>query len=209
MEGFAAAIDRYREARLALFSRMNGCGTVTVVLLSLAMSCFTGIMAQVAVYLPWTPVPVTGQTLAVLIAAMVLGRRGALSQVFYIAIGLAGVPWFAGAVAGPAVIAGPTFGYLAGFVVTAYLVGLVLERYESMRRIIPLVIIMGMANLVVILGLGTLYLYVWITAVKGEPPSLQAILYMGAIPFIPGAVVKTFLAAFIGMAIMPKERFRI
>lgn len=208
MEGFAAAIDRYREARLSLFRRLSGSGTVTMALLSFAMSCFTGIMAQVAVYLPWTPVPVTGQTLAVLVAAMVLGRRGALSQVFYIAIGLAGVPWFAGASGGPAVIAGPTLGYLAGFVVTAYLVGFILERHESMRRIIPLAIITGMANIVIILGLGTLYLYFWTGIVTGGTPGLYAVLAMGALPFIPGAVVKTLLAVFIGAAIMPKERVR-
>jgi biotin transport system substrate-specific component len=209
MEALTAAIDRYRGARLSFFRWLSDSGTLTRVLLSLAMGCFTGIMAQVAVYLPWTPVPITGQTLAVLVAAMVLGRWGALSQVFYIAIGLAGVPWFAGASGGPAVIAGPTFGYIAGFVVAAYLVGLILERHEAMRRIIPLAIIMGIANVVIILGLGTVYLYFWIGAVKGEAPGLYTLLCMGAIPFIPGAVVKTLLAVFIGTAIMPKERVRL
>lgn len=209
MEGFAAAIDRYRDVRLSFFRWRSRSGAAPMVLLSLAMSCFTGIMAQVAVYLPWTPVPVTGQTLAVLMAAMVLGRWGALSQVFYIAIGLAGVPWFAGAGSGPAVLAGPTLGYLAGFVVTAYLAGAVLERYESARKLVPLIIITGIANFIIILGLGIFYLYFWLGAVRGGAPGLSTLLYMGVLPFIPGAVVKTILAAFIGTALMPKERTRL
>jgi biotin transport system substrate-specific component len=209
MQSLVPVIGRYRDARLAFFRWRSGSGVMTMVLLSLAMSCFTGVMAQIAVYLPWTPVPVTGQTLAVLAAAMVLGRWGALSQVLYIAIGLAGVPWFAGASGGPAVAAGPTFGYLAGFVVTAYLAGTILDRYESLRKLLPLALLMGIANIVVILGLGTLYLYFWLASVKGAAPALYTLLYMGAIPFIPGAVVKTILAAFIGTAIMPKERFRL
>jgi biotin transport system substrate-specific component len=208
MEGFATVISRYREARLSFFCWRSGSGAVTMVLLSLAMSCFTGLMAQIAIYLPWTPVPVTGQTLAVLIAAMVLGRRGAMSQILYIAIGMAGVPWFAGASGGPAVIAGPTLGYLAGFVVAAYLVGSILDRHERMRNLFPLVIIMGIANVIIILGFGTLYLYFWLAAVRGGAPGLSALLYMGAIPFIPGAVIKTILAAFVGTSIMPKERVR-
>ncbi|MBP7735617.1 MAG: biotin transporter BioY [Spirochaetes bacterium] len=170
------------------------------------MACLTGLMAQIIVYLPWTPVPVTGQTLAVLVAAMVLGRWGALSQVLYLVIGLAGVPWFAGSGGGPAVLAGPTFGYLLGFVVSAYLVGAILDRYEGMRRLLPLFIIMAAANFIVILGLGTLYLYLWLGAVRGAAPGLYELLTMGAIPFLPGAAVKTVLAAFIGTAIMPKER---
>ncbi len=208
MQAQAPIIGRYREARLSFFRWRSGSGAASTVLLSLAMACFTGIMAQIAVYLPWTPVPVTGQTLAVLVAAMVLGRCGALSQVLYIAIGLAGVPWFAGASGGPAVAWGPTLGYLAGFVVTAYLAGMILDRYESMRKFIPLVLIMGIANIVIILGLGTLYLCFWLAVVRGAAPGFGTLLYMGAIPFMPGAVIKTILAAFIGMAIMPKERFQ-
>ncbi len=208
MEGFATVIGRYREARFSFYRWRSGSGVITMVLLSLVMSCFTGVMAQIAVYLPWTPVPVTGQTLAVLIAAMLLGRWGALSQLFYITIGLAGVPWFAGASGGPTVIAGPTFGYLGGFVVAAYLVGMILERHEYMRKLLPITVVMGIANFVIILGLGTLYLYCWLTAVRGGASGFSALLYMGFIPFIPGAVAKTLLAAFIGTAIMPKERVR-
>ncbi len=207
MQESVTLIGRYRDARFSFYRWRSGSGVIPMVLLSLAMSCFTGVMAQIAVYLPWTPVPLTGQTLAVLIAAMVLGRWGALSQVLYLAIGLAGVPWFAGASGGASVLMGPTFGYLAGFVVSAYIAGAVLERHEGMRRLLPLIILMGTANFIIILGLGALYLYAWFAAVRGGTPGLSALLFMGVIPFIPGALVKTILAAFIGTAIMPKERF--
>ena len=208
MDGIAAAIGRYREVRLSLHRRRSGAGVIATALLSLAMACFTGLMAQVVIPLPWTPVPITGQTLAVLLAAMALGRRGALSQLLYLAIGFAGVPWFAGAAGGQAVMAGPTVGYLAGFVVAAYLAGAILDRYRGARTFFPLVIIMCAANVVIILGMGTLYLYFWLVAVKGAAPGPAALLYMGAIPFLPGAAVKTLLAAFIGTAILPKEPVR-
>ncbi len=206
MEGIAPVIGRCREARLSFFRWRSGAAVTSRVMLSLAMSCFTGLMAQIVVYLPWTPVPLTGQTLAVLIAGTVLGRWGALSQALYIAIGLAGVPWFAGACGGPAVLAGPTFGYLLGFVAAAFAVGTVVDRHEGMRRLIPLFVVMAAANFVVILGLGTLYLYAWLGAARGAAPGLYELLSMGFIPFLPGAAAKTVLAAFIGMAIMPKER---
>lgn len=205
MEEFAPVIGRCREARLSFYRWRGGAAVASRVMLTLAMSCFTGLMAQIVVYLPWTPVPLTGQTLAVLIAAMVLGRWGFLSQALYIAIGLAGVPWFAGAGGGPAVLAGPTFGYLLGFVAAAFMVGTVVDRHEGMRRLLPLLVIMAAANFIVILGLGTLYLYAWLGAVRGADPGLYDLLSMGFIPFLPGAAVKTVLAAFIGTAIMPKE----
>jgi biotin transport system substrate-specific component len=196
-------INRYRKRRAAYFLWRNNAGAITMLFLSLMMSCFTGIMAQIVVYLPWTPVPVTGQTFAVLLAGIVLGRWGAMSQVLYIAIGLAGIPWFAGAQGGAGVAAGPTLGYLVGFVVSAYLVGSLIDRYAVMRKLVPLTLIMCAANFAVILGLGTLYLSLWLTATVGETPSLGQTLMMGLIPFIPGAVVKTVLAAIIGRAIVP------
>ncbi|OHD66871.1 MAG: BioY protein [Spirochaetes bacterium RBG_13_51_14] len=199
-------VNRYREIRFAWYRWRYNSGTAAILVVSLMMGCFTGIMAQIVVYLPWTPVPVTGQTLAVLLAGILLGRWGALSQALYISIGLAGVPWFAGATGGTAVLMGPTAGYLAGFVAAAYLIGFLVDRYPTMRRFIPLTIVMTAANFIIILGLGTAYLCGWLAATTGSAPGLYHLLMMGAIPFIPGAIVKTVLAALIGTAIMPKER---
>lgn len=206
MQEVSIIINRYRNFRRDMFHRRSAAGPVTMVFLSLMMSALTGVCAQFSVSLPWTPVPVTGQTLAVLLAGIVLGRWGALSQIFYIVFGISGVPWFAGGQGGAAVLAGPTFGYILGFIAAAYFVGSIVERHAFMRRLAPLIVVMIAANFIIILGAGTLYLYVWLIVAKGEAPGFMNLLWMSAIPFMPGAVVKTVISALAGTAIMPKER---
>jgi biotin transport system substrate-specific component len=90
--------------------------------LCFAAAAFTGLAAQIRVPLASTPVPVTGQVFAVLLSGVFLGRRyGALSQVIYVSLGAAGVPWFAGWTSGA--LLGLTGGYLVGFIPAAALVG--------------------------------------------------------------------------------------
>lgn len=80
--------------------------------------------AKVSIPLPGTPVPATLQTLPVLLAGLLLGARlGALSQVVYLGLGLAGLPVFALPGAGPGYLLGPTGGYLVGFIIAAWLAG--------------------------------------------------------------------------------------
>src|SRR3972149_4985549 len=91
---------------------------LTLLSLSFAFAAFTGVCAQVRFYLPFTPVPVTGQVFAVLLCGVLLGPAfGAFSQLLYIALGVAGGPWF---VLGPV---GPTGGYIVGFVLAPAIVG--------------------------------------------------------------------------------------
>lgn len=99
-----------------------------VVLVSVA-SLLTGLLAQAELRLPWTPVPVTLQPLAVFLVGAALGsRRGAAAMLLYLAEGAAGLPFFAGGAAGPAHLIGPTGGYLIGFVPTAFVIGWFSER---------------------------------------------------------------------------------
>src|SRR2546423_7879518 len=92
--------------------------------LVIAFSLFTGVMAHIAIPLPFTPVPITGQTFAVLLTGAALGARlGTASMLAYIAEGLAGLPVFASAAKGPF-----SYGYLAGFVAAAFLVGWFADR---------------------------------------------------------------------------------
>jgi len=92
-------------------------------LLSLLFAGLTGLCAHLRIYLPFTPVPVTGQVFAVLLSGIVLGKGyGSLSQMLYIGLGLLGIPWF---VVGPI---GPTGGYIVGFITAPYLIGTLLER---------------------------------------------------------------------------------
>lgn len=101
-------------------------------LLIAGFNLVTAVMAQIRIGLPFTPVPLTGQTFAVLLSGAILGsRRGFLSQVLYLAEGAAGFPVFAGGVGSVVHLVGPTGGYLWSFPVAAALVGWLVERGAS------------------------------------------------------------------------------
>src|SRR5262245_55372712 len=113
-------------------------GALDNTLLVLGASLVTGLAAQIAIPLPWSPIPITGQTFAVLLAGAVLGvRRSFAAQVLYLLEGAAGLPLFAGGAAGAAVFAGPTAGYLLAFPFAAAAIGFLAEhgwdrRFASM-----------------------------------------------------------------------------
>lgn len=155
--------------------------------LVLAGSWLIALSAQVALPLPFSPVPVTGQTLAVLLMGALLGsRRGSLAVLAYIAQGLAGLPVFAGGALGLARLFGPTGGYLFGFVIATYLVGLLAERGWD-RRISTTAAAMALGNLV-IYTVGAL----WLAPFVG---GIDQALALGVAPFIPGDLVKIGAAA--------------
>ena len=88
-------MDNYYSTRKNIFERIDDASTATKILMSLMMACLTGIMAQLIIPLPWTPVPITAQTFAVLCSGLLLGKKyGCLSQVLYVVLGIAFVPWF-------------------------------------------------------------------------------------------------------------------
>src|ERR671923_256528 len=100
-------------------------GWLRDVILILLGALFVAALAQVKVPLPFTPVPLTGQTFGVLLAGAVLGsKRGAASMALYIALGAFGLPVLAGGASGLAYLSGATVGYLIGFVLAAYVTGL-------------------------------------------------------------------------------------
>lgn len=155
-------------------------------LLVLVASGVTALAAQLELRLPWSPVPVTGQTFAVLLAGAVLGaRRGALAQVAYLAQGALGLPVFAGGAAGAAVLAGPTAGYLLAFPAAAFVTGALAERGWD-RRFLTMVACMLLGS-AVIFASGLAWLSVFV-------PGAQ-LLGAGLYPFVPGDLVKSALAA--------------
>jgi biotin transport system substrate-specific component len=90
-------VDKYKRIRYDFFKWRYELELVNKVVLAFGFACLTGLLAQVRFYLPWTPVPITGQTFAVMLAAILLGRYwGGISQGMYVGIGAAGAPWFAG-----------------------------------------------------------------------------------------------------------------
>jgi biotin transport system substrate-specific component len=153
--------------------------------LVLSGSLFIALSAQFAVPLPFSPVPVTGQTLAVLMIGVLLGsRRGSLSVLTYLMQGALGLPVLAGGVAGLARLTGPTGGYLIGFVAAAFLVGWLAERGWD-RRFETTLLAMALGN-VVIYACGL----PWLARFVGA----ERVLAMGLWPFVPGDVGKILLA---------------
>jgi biotin transport system substrate-specific component len=152
-------------------------------------SLLIGVSAQIKIYLPFSPVPVTGQTFAVLMLGLLLGsRRGVLAMIAYIIEGVLGLPVFAGGI-GPAVLIGPTGGFLAGFVAAAYVVGRLAEM--GWDRYIITTIVAMFAGEIVLYTFGLCWLAI-ITNVRTA-------LVLGFYPFIVGDILKVALAA----AILP------
>jgi biotin transport system substrate-specific component len=147
---------------------------------------FTGLLAQVAI--PLWPVPITGQTLAVLLVGSSLGlARGALSLTLYVVLGVVGVPWFSEWSGGPATLLGPTGGYILGFILAAGLIGWLAERGGDRH------VLRAVATFLV----GTVSVFAiglpWLAISLGT--DLQQTLEFGLYPFIIGGVVKAVVAA--------------
>jgi len=161
-------------------------GRMFDVALVIGGAALIALLSQVVLPLPFTPVPITGQTLAVLLIGVTLGsRRGVMSVLAYIAMGLAGLPIFAGGAIGIARLAGPTGGYILGFIAAAYIVGLLAERGFD-RKISTAIVAMVIGNAIIyFFGLAWLSLYV------GIPNALS----MGALPFIAGDAIKIAVAS--------------
>lgn len=154
--------------------------------LVVGFACLTAAFAQISFWIG--PVPVTGQTFAVLLTGALLGsRRGALSQLSYLAIGATGIPfWFAlGGPPGIARLVGPTGGYLIGFVAVAYLVGWLAERGWD-RRI-------WTAALAMLAGETVLYVFGLTWLVRFVP--VGKVLQVGLYPFAIGDLIKVAAAA--------------
>jgi biotin transport system substrate-specific component len=155
-------------------------------LLIVGASLFTALAARIEIPVPWSPVPITGQTFAVLLSGAVLGsRRAFLAQALYLLEGAAGLPVFSGGGAGAAYLAGPTGGYLAAFPFAAFLTGALAERGWD-RRFLSMLVAMLLGSVVIFaLGLAGLSRFM----------SGDRLLSAGLWPFVPGDLIKSSLAA--------------
>ncbi|MEX3745569.1 MULTISPECIES: biotin transporter BioY [Lysinibacillus] len=151
------------------------------------------VLAQVSIPLPFSPVPITGQTLAVGLIVTILGTRlGTFSVLIYILLGAVGLPVFSGMSGGFAILVGPTGGYIVGFLVTAVIMGLYLDKFGIT---IFHAIIANLIGMVVTLAFGTAWLKVaadlsWTAAFMG-----------GVAPFIVVGILKAVLAAWVGVIV--------
>ena len=190
--------------RTLIFSWRDSLPVTARIGLALGMALVTGLLAQVRVPLPWTPVPMTGQTFAVLLAGVLLGRWwGGISQALYVSLGVAGIPWFAGWAAGYGILAGPTGGYLIGFVMAALFVGYFSERCGDGRRFPWLFALMLIADFVFIHVPGLLHLRGYYALAGGNGASFMTLFLAGTAPFLIGDIIKVGAAASVATAIMP------
>jgi biotin transport system substrate-specific component len=148
---------------------------------------FVAALAQIEIPLPFTPVPITGQTFGVLLVGAALGsKRGAASLASYLAMGIFGLPFFAGGAHGWDIVIGATGGYLMGFIAAAYVIGLLAERglERNIRTsLIPFLV-------------GTIIIYIcgvsWLSIVLG---SFSKAIAAGLIPFLIGDAIKLIAAS--------------
>jgi len=158
-----------------------------------AGSALIALSAQLEIMLPFSPVPITGQTFGVLLAAALLGRvRGAAAVLAYLSEGMSGLPVFAGGAAGAGYIFGTTGGYLVGFLLAAFVVGALAERgWDRNVFLTALCMALGCTACFAV-GLTWLSMYV----------SWERVLPLGLYPFIAGDLLKIGAAA----ALLPTLR---
>ncbi|MCX7643107.1 MAG: biotin transporter BioY [Armatimonadetes bacterium] len=146
------------------------------------------VCSQIRIPLPFTPVPITGQTFGVLLLGALLGSRyGTAVVAAYVLEGVTGLPVFAGWKGGIAVLFGPTGGYIVGFIFAAFTVGWLLERGWACRLHLTLAALLTGNALIYAFGLP------WLAFFVGWDKVLQ----LGLLPFLPGDLVKLMAAAFV------------
>jgi biotin transport system substrate-specific component len=193
-------VERYRTWRYDAFQWRDELSVTKKVALALGMACVTGLLAQVRIPLGFTPVPITGQNLGVLASGVMLGSGfGALSMLFYIAIGACGVPWFQGGEGGMQyLVHSPTLGYLFAFVVVAFLIGRLTEKHLSLRGFWGQLWLMS-TGMIIILALGASYLALTLHTTFNET------MVKGVLPFLVGDMLKAALIAGAATAVLPKD----
>jgi biotin transport system substrate-specific component len=196
-------IDKYRNLRLDLFRWRYEVNFVYKIILALSFACLTGLLAQFRFYIPGTPVPVTGQVFGVMLAGVLLGTWGGISQIMYLGIGAAGVPWFAGLNGGIGYLAGPTGGYIIGFVLAAFFIGHIVDKYIKSRKFLSMMTLMLFATFVLIYIPGLIQFYIW----TGESIGLIELFTLCVLPFIAADFIKAVIAAGIANIITPKRAY--
>lgn len=169
------------------------------------MTALLAALSWVAIPLPFSPVPVTLQTLAVFLAGGLLGPRwGLVAIVAYLVLGIAGVPVFAGAQAGLGILAGPRGGYLIGFVpavvIAGFGSGLAFRLRGNIAQVagLALALLLAAAAAVYLLGVG------WLMVVAHL--DVRQALVAGAVPFLPGELLKLASATILIRSLRPRLR---
>jgi len=161
------------------------------------ISLFAALTAVGAfISIPLYPVPLTLQTLFTLLAAMTLGSvMGASSQIIYVLLGVIGLPVFAGFKAGIGILFGPTGGFLFGFIISAYVIGRIIETIKEKN--IFYYLLAGLIGTIIIYIIGVTQLSL-ITGI-----GIKKAIAVGMLPFLPGDILKIIAASFIASKLKP------
>lgn len=163
--------------------------TKQMVLIAL-MTAVTCVLGPLSIPLPFSPVPISLTNFAIFLAIFVLGmKNGTISFIIYLLLGAIGVPVFSSFRGGLQVLAGPTGGYLIGFIFLALIMGFALDHFD--RKLVPTII--GM-----IIGMAVCYAFGTVWLAKLLSLSFKEGLMMGVIPYLAGDVAKIIIAAIVG-----------
>ena len=162
--------------------------TKQMVLIAL-MTAVTCVLGPLSIPLPFSPVPISLTNFAIFLAIFVLGMKsGTISFIIYLLLGAVGVPVFSSFRGGFQVLAGPTGGYLIGFIFLALIMGFALDHFD--RKLVPTII--GM-----IIGMAVCYAFGTVWLAKLLSLSFKEGLMMGVIPYLPGDAAKIIIAAIV------------
>ncbi|WP_313343889.1 biotin transporter BioY [Sedimentibacter sp.] len=161
---------------------------------------FTALTAIGAfISIPVGPVPITLQSFFVLLSGIILGSRKAMySQIAYLLLGLAGLPIFSNFTGGLQAVFKPSFGFLIGYIVVAYLIGKITEAKSNNTNNLILAVFIGTAVLYLI---GLPYMYYILNIMLDKNLSIMQVLNMGMFMFIPGDTIKAVLTVYLGKKI--------
>ncbi len=160
----------------------------------LAGVALVAMLAKVSFFIG--PIPITGQTLGVLVVGAALGaKRAAASLTAYMLVGLAGLPVFAGAVAGPAYVLAPSFGFIVGFIPAAFVAGWFAERAWDRRPWLAFVGFVAASAVPFVIGVP--YMALILATVFGQQVTLAGVLAAGVWPFIVPGLIKAGAAALV------------
>ena len=163
--------------------------TKQMVLIAL-MTAVTCVLGPLSIRLPFSPVPISLTNFAIFLAIFVLGmKNGTISFIIYLLLGAVGVPVFSSFRGGLQVLAGPTGGYLIGFIFLALIMGFALDHFD--RKLVPTII--GM-----IIGMAVCYAFGTVWLAKLLSLSFKEGLMMGVIPYLAGDAAKIIIAAIVG-----------
>lgn len=179
--GKQAAVRAERQKPFLTTGRMAMIGVMTAV---------TCVLGPLSIPLPFSPVPITFTNLAIFLSAYVLGlRAGMISYFVYLLAGLVGLPVFSGFSGGAGKLAGPTGGYLIGFIFLALIGGFFVDRFPGKRVLQAIGLVLGMA---VCYAFGTAWLAAQLQI------DFAAALAVGVLPYLPGDALKILAALFAG-----------